>query len=62
VAILGTGDGSLEWITPTLYLRGRETQLFAVSEPTPGTKTTASQRPEVPPDGDNLLTDRQADA
>lgn len=30
VAILGLGDASLEWITPTLYLRGRETHLFAV--------------------------------
>jgi len=32
VAILGLGDRSLEWITPTLYLRGRETQLFAVAQ------------------------------
>jgi hypothetical protein len=30
VAILGLGE-SLEWITPTIYLRGRETHLFAVS-------------------------------
>lgn len=32
VAILGLGDGSLEWITPTLYLRGRETRLFRLED------------------------------
>ena len=30
VAIVGLGEGSLEWITPTLYLRGRENHLFAL--------------------------------
>jgi hypothetical protein len=51
VAILGLGEGSLEWITPTLYLRGQETHLFRLSDasggPAPETKppdlrTTAS--------------------
>jgi len=49
--ILGLGEGSLEWITPTLYLRGQTTQLFA--------------RSEIPlPDRDAALKDyrRQADA
>jgi hypothetical protein len=32
VSILGLGDGCLEWITPSLYLRGRETHLFDVSQ------------------------------
>jgi serine/threonine protein kinase len=31
VAILGTGEHTLEWLTPVLYLRGRETRLFAMS-------------------------------
>ncbi len=31
VAILGLGGDSLEWITPTLYLRGSHTQLFNLS-------------------------------
>ena len=30
VAILGAGDHTLEWLTPVLYLRGRETRLFAI--------------------------------
>ena len=30
VAILGTSDHTLEWLTPVLYLRGRDTQLFAI--------------------------------
>ena len=30
--ILGLGEGSLEWITPTLYLRGQMTQLFSRAE------------------------------
>jgi hypothetical protein len=30
VAILGTSDHTLEWLTPVLYLRGRETDLFDV--------------------------------
>lgn len=29
VAILGTNDGTLEWLTPVLYLRGRDAHLFA---------------------------------
>src|SRR5581483_1510977 len=32
VSILGLGDGCLEWITPTLYLRGRETHLFDLTQ------------------------------
>jgi hypothetical protein len=31
VAILGAGDNTLEWLTPVLYLRGRDAQLFTVS-------------------------------
>jgi DivIVA domain-containing protein len=28
VAVLGTGDHTLEWLTPVLYMRGRDMQLF----------------------------------
>jgi CHAT domain-containing protein len=28
VAILGTGEGTLEWLTPVLYLRGHDADLF----------------------------------
>ena len=31
VAIVGLGTDSLEWITPTLYLRGEESRLFSLS-------------------------------
>jgi CHAT domain len=30
--VVGLGADSLEWITPTLFLRGQETHLFALSE------------------------------
>ena len=34
VAILGTGDRTLEWVTPVLYLRGHDTRLFILPAPT----------------------------
>ena len=33
VAILGTGDRTLEWVTPVLYLRGHDTRLFTFPAP-----------------------------
>ena len=33
VAILGTGNRTLEWVTPVLYLRGRDTRLFTLPAP-----------------------------
>jgi CHAT domain-containing protein len=30
VAILGTSANTLEWLTPVLYLRGRDAHLFAM--------------------------------
>ena len=36
VAILGTGDRTLEWVTPVLYLRGYDTQLFVFPAATEG--------------------------
>ena len=34
-AILGTGEHTLEWVTPVLYLRGGDAHLFAVDPPDP---------------------------
>ena len=31
VAILGSSDNTLEWLTPVLYLRGRDAQLFTIA-------------------------------
>jgi molecular chaperone DnaK len=31
VAILGTSDNTLEWLTPVLYLRGRNARIFTIS-------------------------------
>ncbi|WP_353828450.1 CHAT domain-containing protein [Agromyces sp. SYSU T0242] len=39
IGILGTGRGTLEWVTPVLYLRGEEAHLFA--RPFAGSTTTA---------------------
>jgi hypothetical protein len=33
VAIVGLSDRTLEWVTPVLYLRGHETQLFTLPSP-----------------------------
>ena len=30
IGILGTGRGTLEWVTPVLYLRGDDTRLFSI--------------------------------
>ncbi|BDZ54518.1 CHAT domain-containing protein [Agromyces marinus] len=32
IGILGTGPGTLEWVTPVLYLRGEDTRLFDFRE------------------------------
>jgi hypothetical protein len=50
VSILGLGGGSLEWITPTLYLRGRQTQLFNLSRshaPTASAEVRQEQREQA---------------
>jgi CHAT domain len=38
VTILGTGNGTLEWLTPVLYLRGSQTQLFTRAADVPAGK------------------------
>lgn len=42
IGILGTGRGTLEWVTPVLYLRGNDTKLFDV--------TPAAARERTPPE------------
>jgi hypothetical protein len=37
VAILGLSDRTLEWVTPVLYLRGHDSQLFTLPAPVEGT-------------------------
>jgi WD40 repeat protein len=42
VAIIGTSDHTLEWVTPVLYLRGRQARLFPLPEPAGATRPSAS--------------------
>jgi len=49
ISILGA-PGTLEWVTPVLYVRGETTQLFTFTgSPTPRPGTTASSGPEAAP-------------
>lgn len=50
VAILGTGARTLEWVTPVMYLRGRENRLFILRLPPPGGAAT-EPKPPVPGPG-----------
>jgi Tol biopolymer transport system component len=43
VAILGTGDRTLEWVTPVLYLRGHDTRLFTLPAPADDAEGTGRQ-------------------
>ncbi|HEY1001218.1 MAG TPA: CHAT domain-containing protein [Streptosporangiaceae bacterium] len=43
VAILGTGDQTLEWVTPVLYLRGHDTRLFTLPTPADDAEGTGRQ-------------------
>ena len=47
VAILGTSDRTLEWVTPVLYLRGHQTRLFTVHAPTANLGTATSSAASV---------------
>ena len=48
VAILGTGDRTLEWVTPVLYLRGHDTRLFTLPAPADDAKAPAARAPAAP--------------
>ena len=54
VAILGTGDRTLEWVTPVLYLRGHDTRLFTLPAPAEDTNREGTQRKDTgqPPAAD----------
>ena len=43
VAILGTGDRTLEWVTPVLYLRGHDTRLFTLPAPADDAEDTGRE-------------------
>jgi hypothetical protein len=46
VAILGTSDTTLEWVTPVLYLRGDRTHLYALAPaPSPQQPSTPGPAP-----------------
>ena len=52
IGMLGTGRGTLEWVTPVLYLRGNDTQLFELTRPVrtleaPATRGTESDEPDA---------------
>ena len=47
VAILGTGDRTLEWVTPVLYLRGHETHLFTLPAPAEDTNRQGTRREDT---------------
>jgi hypothetical protein len=49
IAILGTGARTLEWVTPVMYLRGRDSRLFVLSARSLG-DPAAKMRPAVGPD------------
>jgi WD40 repeat protein len=55
ISILGT-PGTLEWVTPVLYLRGEATQLFALTKPVARPVT----RLETPPENRRRSRDRPA--
>ena len=47
VAILGTGDRTLEWVTPVLYLRGDENRLFTLPAPAEDTDREGARREDA---------------
>lgn len=48
IGMLGVTRGTLEWVTPVLYLRGEDTKLFSVA---PLPDADASEAPATPPAG-----------
>ena len=45
IGILGTGRGTLEWVTPVLYLRGDDARLFSIGRlPAPTESATGAAR------------------
>ena len=44
IGILGLGRGTLEWVTPVLYVRGPDTRLFDVADLPPDESLGAARR------------------
>jgi CHAT domain len=60
VAILGTGTRTLEWVTPVMYLRGRDSRLFIL--PAQPSSAAAELKPAVTPgDRAGVVPPRLAD-
>ncbi|MGV8966490.1 MAG: CHAT domain-containing protein [Cellulomonas sp.] len=59
IGILGTHRGTLEWVTPVMYLRGGGTQLFAVA---PDLDKTVLPEVRKPDSGDEVASARPAAA
>jgi hypothetical protein len=55
VAILGTGTWTLEWVTPVMYLRGRESRLFILPTSSPGDLAASFQLAAQPSDVVNAV-------
>ena len=47
VAILGLSDRTLEWVTPVLYLRGHDSQLFTLPAPDEDTSPESASRDDT---------------
>jgi WD40 repeat protein len=47
VAILGLSDRTLEWVTPVLYLRGHDSQLFTLPAPAEDTSPESASRDDT---------------
>src|SRR5262249_12567577 len=47
IAILGMAPGTLEWVTPVLYLRGDTTQLFNFADQSTETEDTGQKWPRA---------------
>jgi hypothetical protein len=49
VAILGTSQDTLEWVTPVLYLRGDQTHLYTIPPPAPDHAQVGHQHQQSSP-------------
>jgi tetratricopeptide (TPR) repeat protein len=61
VAILGMNGHTLEWVTPTLHLRGDNPQLFAISRPDATDEARAPENAVAPGDSDVAEAQRCAE-
>lgn len=57
ISVMASPDGTLEWVTPALYIRGGSTQLFTLKGTPRAPSTKQSTTPEQDPGG--LVTPRE---